>query len=84
MYLVLTTYPTVWETVYGQSVGMGGLNYISIGIGFFVGAQTVSRINDILYRRLKERNDGVGKPEVSDGDVVPWLLLTHTHSSARP
>lgn len=75
MYLVLTTYPTVWETVYGQSVGIGGLNYISLGIGFFVGAQTVARVNDYLYRRLKARNNGVGKPEFRAPMIIPGAIL---------
>lgn len=75
MYLVLTTYPTVWEDVYGQSVGIGGLNYISLGIGFFVGAQTVARVNDYLYRRLKARNGGVGKPEFRAPMILPGAIL---------
>lgn len=40
MYLVLSTFPTLWEQRYGESIGIGGLNYISLGIGFFLGTQT--------------------------------------------
>lgn len=75
MYLVLTTYPNVWEGVYGQSVGIGGLNYISLGIGFFVGAQTVARMNDYLYRRLKEKNGGKGRPEFRAPMILPGAIL---------
>lgn len=75
MYLVLTTYPTVWETVYNESVGIGGLNYLSLGLGFFVGAQSVARINDYLYRRLKARNNGVGKPEFRAPMILPGAIL---------
>jgi hypothetical protein len=78
MYLVLTTYPTVWESVYHQSVGIGGLNYLSLGIGFFIGAQTVARMNDYLYRRLKARNDGIGKPEYRAPMIFPGAILVPT------
>jgi hypothetical protein len=89
---VLTTFPTVWEDVYHESIGIGGLNYISLGIGFFIGAQTVARINDYLYRTLKARNAGVGKPEfrapmiLAGAILVPsglfiygWCADTHQH-----
>lgn len=36
MYLVLSTFPTLWEKEYHESIGIGGLNYISLGVGFFV------------------------------------------------
>ena len=39
MFLVLFTYPTLWTDVYGQSIGTGGLNFISTAIGYVAGAQ---------------------------------------------
>lgn len=63
MYLVLTTFPSVWENAYSESVGIGGLNYIAIGIGFFLGTQICAPLNDRIYRRLKKRNGNVGRPE---------------------
>ncbi|KAL4865826.1 hypothetical protein BDV12DRAFT_145095 [Aspergillus spectabilis] len=65
MYLVLSTFPTLWtgEQYYNESIGIGGLNYISLGIGFWLGSQICAPLNDRIYRRLKARNDGVGKPE---------------------
>lgn len=62
-YLILSTFPGVWEGIYGESVGIGGLNYISLGIGFFLGAQISARVNDTIYRRLKHSNNDVGRPE---------------------
>lgn len=92
MYLVLTTFPQVWEGVYGESPGIGGLNYLSLGIGFFVGAQTVARINDRLYAKLKAKNHNVGRPEfrapmmLAGALLVPaglfiygWSAHYHTH-----
>lgn len=39
MYLVLATFPMVFEGRYGQGVGRASLNYLSLGVGFVVGLQ---------------------------------------------
>lgn len=44
MYIVLTTYPTLWREEYHQSVSVGGLNYISLGLGYCIGLQVIPRI----------------------------------------
>ncbi|KAL1874060.1 hypothetical protein Plec18167_005993 [Paecilomyces lecythidis] len=64
-YLLLSTFPQVWEGVYGESIGIGGLNYISLGIGFVVGAQVNARASDWIYHYLKRRrnNTDTGLPE---------------------
>ena len=92
MYLVLSTFPSVWEEVYHESTGIGGLNYISLGIGFFLGTQICAPINDRIYRKLKKRNNNVGKPEFRVPLMVPgailvpiglfiygWTAYEHTH-----
>ncbi|KAL4945091.1 hypothetical protein BDV06DRAFT_55394 [Aspergillus oleicola] len=65
MYLVLSTFPTLWtgEDYYNESIGIGGLNYISLGLGFWLGSQICAPLNDRIYRRLKARNNNVGCPE---------------------
>jgi multidrug resistance protein len=75
VYLVLSTFPTVWENAYGESIGIGGLNYISLGIGFFLGTQACAPITDRIYRRLKMRNGNVGRPEFRVPLMVPGALL---------
>lgn len=62
-YLILSTFPTVWQGVYQESVGVGGLNYLSLGIGFFLGAQTAGQVVDRIYRRLRPKNNDIGGPE---------------------
>lgn len=92
MYLVLSTFPGLWEDQYGESIGIGGLNYISLGLGFFLGTQIGAPINDGMYRRLKKRNGGVGRSEfrvplMFPGSVlIPiglfwygWTAQTHQH-----
>ena len=62
-YLILSTFPKVWQGVYQESVGVGGLNYLSLGIGFLLGAQTAAQLMDRIYQRLKLQNNDIGCPE---------------------
>lgn len=39
MYLLLATFASLWTKKYGMSVGIGGLNYIALGLGFTIGVQ---------------------------------------------
>jgi hypothetical protein len=39
MYLVLSTFQTIWEGTYGLSTTMASLNYLSLGLGFIIGLQ---------------------------------------------
>ncbi|KAG8689113.1 hypothetical protein FRC09_012575 [Ceratobasidium sp. 395] len=64
MYLQLTTFASVWTTRYGQSVGIAGLHYISMGAGFTLGAQIGSRLLDRIYKHLKKQNNNVATPEM--------------------
>ena len=75
MYLLLSTFPDLWENVYHESIGIGGLNYCSLGIGFFLGTQICAPINDRIYRRLKRRNNNVGRPEFRIPLMIPGSLL---------
>ncbi|KAF2752276.1 MFS general substrate transporter [Sporormia fimetaria CBS 119925] len=78
MYLMLSTFPRLWTGIYKMPVGTGSLNFISMGLGFFLGTQTTAPLNDALYRRLKKRNNGVGKPEFRVPIMVPASLLVPT------
>ncbi|CUS11003.1 unnamed protein product [Tuber aestivum] len=63
MYLVLSTFPILWEKRYHMSIGNSGLNYLSMGLGFFLGAQICAPLSDKIYIRLKTYNNGKGIPE---------------------
>ena len=75
IYLVLSTFPVLWDRVYHESISIGSLNYLSLGIGFFLGGQSAARLNDKIYVRLKKRNNGVGKPEFRAPLLIPGSLL---------
>lgn len=73
MYIVLSTFPLLWTSpgYYNESIGMAGLNYISLGLGFWLGSQVCAPLNDRIYRHLKKRNNNVGRPEFR----VPLLYV---------
>ncbi|KAK4981934.1 hypothetical protein LTR28_002885, partial [Elasticomyces elasticus] len=75
MYLVLSTFPRLWTEIYHESIGIGGLNYISLGLGFFSGTQVCAPLNDRIYRRLKKRNNGIGKPEFRIPLMMPASVV---------
>ncbi|KAL8863555.1 MAG: hypothetical protein Q9178_000236 [Gyalolechia marmorata] len=75
MYLLLSTFPVLWTERYHESVGVAGLNYISMGVGFTLGAQILSPLNDRIYKILKTKNNGVGKPEFRIPIMVPGSVL---------
>jgi len=94
MYLVLATFPRLFTSpqYYNESIGISGLNYISLGLGFFLGAQIGARLNDAFYRRLKAKNGGVGRSEFRVPLMFPgsalipiglfwygWTAETHQH-----
>ncbi|OJJ43905.1 hypothetical protein ASPZODRAFT_154391 [Penicilliopsis zonata CBS 506.65] len=65
MYLVLSVFPQLWTSPkhYNESIGIGGLNYISLGAGFWLASQIAAPLNDRIYRNLKKKNNDVGRPE---------------------
>jgi hypothetical protein len=92
MYLLLSSFPSLWSIHYGESVGTASLNYISLGVGFFLGSQVSAPINDNVYRKLKARNNGVGRPEfrvpamIVGSFIIPvglfwygWSAQAHAH-----
>ncbi|KAK9236904.1 major facilitator superfamily domain-containing protein [Lipomyces kononenkoae] len=63
LYLLLVTFPSLWEVDYGFSVGISGLMYLGPGIGFFIGIMAVTSVSQRVYHRLVVQNGGVAKPE---------------------
>ncbi|KFY22429.1 hypothetical protein V493_06614 [Pseudogymnoascus sp. VKM F-4281 (FW-2241)] len=75
MYLVLSTFPMVFEEVYGMSIGNASLNYLSLGVGFVIGLQICAPIVDRIYTRLKTKYDHPGRPEFRIPLMLPGGLL---------
>lgn len=53
MYLVLATFPPLFQQKYRESLGIAGLNYISLGLGFFFGAPLCGKTNDVIYQKVR-------------------------------
>ncbi|KAK9427602.1 major facilitator superfamily domain-containing protein [Lipomyces doorenjongii] len=75
LFLVLSTFPTLWTGRYHESSGISSLNYVALGVGFFIGAQFSAPLNDCIFRRLKARNKGQEKPEYRVPLMVPGSML---------
>jgi len=59
----LTTISTAFQNVYHDRVGVAGLHYLALGLGLAIPAQINARLMDKVYKALKVRNGGVGRPE---------------------
>ncbi|KIJ49828.1 hypothetical protein M422DRAFT_27552 [Sphaerobolus stellatus SS14] len=63
IYLVLVTLPDIYGGIYGEAPGIAGLHYLALGIGLTGASQINARLLDRIYRHLKEKNGGEGRPE---------------------
>jgi len=63
LYLFITTIPSIFQDVYHERVGIAGLHYLALGVGLTCGSQINARFMDRVYKSLKSRNGGVGRPE---------------------
>lgn len=62
LYLFLTAYPMVFQKTYGMGKGVGGLTYIGMIIGMFIGGITIIMYQP-TYRRKLHANNNVPVPE---------------------
>ena len=63
LYLLFTAMPELFTDVYHFSQGSIGLTYLGIGSGSAIGLIIVGSTSDRLFKHLREKNQGVGKPE---------------------
>ncbi|KAF4455990.1 multidrug resistant [Fusarium albosuccineum] len=76
MYLVLASFPLVWEEQYDQDPGRASLNYISLGVGFVIGLQVSGPMIDKVYAALKIRHNHPGRPEFRVPLMFPTAFIT--------
>jgi hypothetical protein len=92
MYLLMTTFPDVWQRLYGFTPGETGLTYIGVALGFTIAILFGIPQIDKQYRRLTAKNNGVPMPEfrMPVGNVgavcIPigllwygWAVQAHTY-----
>ena len=75
LYLFISTYTTLWEDSYNETVGIAGLNFIVIAIGNLLASQICGPLNDKIYKYIKRKNgqgeDDKGTPEYR----IPLMLI---------
>ena len=71
-FLMMTEFPRTYKAVYQQPPGIASLHYIALLLGYLLCGQGGGRLIDVIYRRLQQRNGGVGKPEFK----LPLMIIT--------
>ncbi|KXX74750.1 putative drug/proton antiporter YHK8 [Madurella mycetomatis] len=92
LYIVLSTFATLWIQRYGQTESQSGFHYIALVIGYTIAAQVGGKVMDCLWRYLKARSGENTAPEYRVPLVVPgavpiplgfllygWTAERHTH-----
>ncbi|KAF5347377.1 hypothetical protein D9758_011284 [Tetrapyrgos nigripes] len=70
-YIMFTTFPGLFSNVYGFSLGLSGLAFIGLGLGFTTATFAGGLGGNLIYRRLAARNGGKGTPEMR----IPLLIV---------
>ncbi|KAM3497315.1 hypothetical protein MY10362_009331 [Beauveria mimosiformis] len=64
LYLLFNTMPTVFRGNYGWSLGVSGLPYFSLLIGYMVSITIFATVSDRTVVRMTKANHGVYEPEM--------------------
>jgi len=70
-YLMFTTFADLYTTVYGFSLGLDGLAFLGLGVGFTLATFVGAKFSDQIYSRLSTKNGGKGTPEMR----IPALIF---------
>ncbi|OJD36441.1 mfs multidrug [Diplodia corticola] len=73
LYLLFTTFTTVFEGTYGFSAGAAGLAYLGLGVGFMTGLLFTGVVSDRLALRMAARAGG--DQELKPEYRLPPLVL---------
>jgi len=92
LYLMLSTISDLWIKQYHESISISGLHYISSCLGEIFGAEIGGPLLDVVYRKMKQRANGIAVPEFRVPMMVPgavllplglfvygWAAQKHTH-----
>lgn len=72
LYLLIVTFPSTWSSVYGFGVGISGLMFVSIFIGYIIGITFFTLAIERSYPKMIAKNGGVAKPEFR----LPFLIVS--------
>ncbi|KAF7951767.1 hypothetical protein EAE96_007066 [Botrytis aclada] len=74
-YITLSTYSDIWTVEYHESISRSGLHYLAMCLGEIFGAQIGGPLLDLVFRRMKQRADGVEMPEFRVPIMIPSFIL---------
>jgi MFS family permease len=89
LYILHSTFATMWITRYGQSPTMSGLHYFAMLIGTMIGSILGGWLTDKVWALLKKNNEGKTRPEnrvpllVPGGVMMPIGLLWYGWSAEQ-
>lgn len=76
LYLLITTIPHIFTSIYDFSTGSVGLVYLGLGIGMMMSVVVFGFVSDRLLRHLASKTtDGKMKPEHRLPPLVPGAML---------
>lgn len=75
LYIVLSTFATLWIERYGQTEWQSGLHYFALVIGYTVAAQAGGFVMDKLWAYLKKKANNDTAPEYRAPLMVPGAIL---------
>ncbi|KAG4413274.1 hypothetical protein IFR04_013593 [Cadophora malorum] len=63
LYLLFTTFTTVFTGIYAFDTGSVGLTFLGLGVGSILGVVVIGGTSDKIYKYYKAKNNNEGKPE---------------------
>ena len=75
LYLLFNTIPIIYQGTYHWTIGITGLVYLSLLIGYAVGLGTFSMLSDKTVVRMTKANKGVYEPEMRLPDCIWFAVL---------
>lgn len=75
LYIVLSTFASLFTSMYDENDSIAGLHYLALVVGYTVAAQGGAPATDAIYRRLKRRAGGIVVPEYRVPLMLPGAVL---------
>ncbi|KAL7941165.1 major facilitator superfamily domain-containing protein [Trichoderma barbatum] len=78
LYLLYNTIPTTFQGSYGWTLGITGLVYLTLLVGYGIGLLSFALLSDSTVIRMTSANDGVYEPEMRLPDCIWFALILPT------
>ena len=75
LYLLFNTIPMVFQGSYGWSIGITGIIYLTLLIGYMAGLGIFSALSDKTVVRMTKANNGVYEPEMRLPDCIYFAFI---------